>query len=99
MIQTLEDMFRGFRAYVMELQDCDVFTHYWSTLLPELELEYKTSVHASTNQTPAALEKVYDPRLPQDSLKKDLVDLHPTAGSFKGMLDKDRKHAIRCMDD
>ncbi|MBW0556057.1 hypothetical protein O181_095772 [Austropuccinia psidii MF-1] len=34
----------------------------------------------------------------QDSLGKDLVEIHPTAASFKGMLDRPRKHAVRCME-
>ncbi|PLW26335.1 hypothetical protein PCANC_22903 [Puccinia coronata f. sp. avenae] len=38
-------------------------------------------------------------RLPQDSLRKDLIDIHPTAASFKSMLDKAKNHAQRCMDD
>ncbi|MBW0515413.1 hypothetical protein O181_055128 [Austropuccinia psidii MF-1] len=59
----------------------------------------KTSIHASTNQTAAILEKGWKPRLPQDSLRKDLVEIHPTAASFKGMLDKAVKHAVRCMED
>ncbi|MBW0588605.1 hypothetical protein O181_128320 [Austropuccinia psidii MF-1] len=57
MIQTLEDMVRGFFAYVLELKDCDGFPHYWCTILPELEPAYKTSIHASTNQTAAIIEK------------------------------------------
>ncbi|MBW0553563.1 hypothetical protein O181_093278 [Austropuccinia psidii MF-1] len=56
-IQTLEDMVRRFCAYGLELKDCDGFTHYWCTLFPALELAYKTSIHASTNQTPAIPEK------------------------------------------
>ncbi|MBW0555680.1 hypothetical protein O181_095395 [Austropuccinia psidii MF-1] len=30
---------------------------------------------------------------------KDLVEIHPTDSSFKGMLDRARKHAVRCMED
>ncbi|MBW0465205.1 hypothetical protein O181_004920 [Austropuccinia psidii MF-1] len=99
MIQNLEDMVRGFCEYGLELRDCDGFTHDWCTLLPEIELTYKNSIHAITNQTPFILEKGFNPRLPQDSLRKDLVELHPTAASFKGMLDKARKNAVRCMED
>ncbi|MBW0542019.1 hypothetical protein O181_081734 [Austropuccinia psidii MF-1] len=44
---------------------------------------YKTSIHASTIQTPAIIEKGWNPKLPQDSLRKDFVELHPTAASFK----------------
>ncbi|MBW0567356.1 hypothetical protein O181_107071 [Austropuccinia psidii MF-1] len=57
MIQTLEDKVRRFCAYGLELKDGDGFTHDWCTMLPELQLAYKTSIHASTNQTPAILEK------------------------------------------
>ncbi|MBW0576214.1 hypothetical protein O181_115929 [Austropuccinia psidii MF-1] len=45
------------------------------------------------------LEKGFNPRLPYDTLKKDLVDIHPTASSFKLMLEKERHHANRCMKD
>ncbi|MBW0511494.1 hypothetical protein O181_051209 [Austropuccinia psidii MF-1] len=42
------------------------------------------------------LEKSWNPRVPYDTLKKDLVDIHPTASSFKSILDKERHHANRC---
>ncbi|MBW0557308.1 hypothetical protein O181_097023 [Austropuccinia psidii MF-1] len=99
MIQTLEDMVRRFCAYGLELKDCDRFTHDWCTLLPELELAYKTSIHASTNQTTAILEKGWNPKLPQDSLRKESVEIHPTAANFKGMLYKAGKHAVGLMED
>ncbi|MBW0522239.1 hypothetical protein O181_061954 [Austropuccinia psidii MF-1] len=38
------------------------------------------------------LEKGWNQRLPYDTLKKDLVDIHPTASSFKSMLDIARHH-------
>ncbi|MBW0561463.1 hypothetical protein O181_101178 [Austropuccinia psidii MF-1] len=57
MIQTLEDMVRRVCAYGLYLKDCDVFTHDLCTLLPALELAYKTSIHGSTNQTPAILKR------------------------------------------
>ncbi|MBW0541131.1 hypothetical protein O181_080846 [Austropuccinia psidii MF-1] len=98
-IQTLEDMVRRICAYGLEFKDCDGFTHDWCTLLPALELAYKTSIHSSTNQTPAILEKGWNPKLPLDSLRKDLVEIHPTASSFKGILDRARKHAVICMED
>ncbi|MBW0547249.1 hypothetical protein O181_086964 [Austropuccinia psidii MF-1] len=99
MIHTLEDVVRRFCAYGLEFKDCDGFTHDLYTLFPALELAYRTSIHASTNQTPAILEKGWNPKLPQDSLRKELIEIHPTAASFKGMLDKARKHAVRCMED
>ncbi|MBW0586638.1 hypothetical protein O181_126353, partial [Austropuccinia psidii MF-1] len=57
MIQTLEDMVRIFCACGLEFKDCDGYTHDWCTLFPALELAYKTSIHSSTNQTPAIIEK------------------------------------------
>ncbi|MBW0571239.1 hypothetical protein O181_110954 [Austropuccinia psidii MF-1] len=99
MIKTLEDVVRRICAYGLEFKECDGLTHDWCTLLPALELEYKESIHASPNQTHAILEKGWNPKIPQYSLRKDLVEIHPTAGSFIGMLEKAREHAIRCMED
>ncbi|MBW0502697.1 hypothetical protein O181_042412 [Austropuccinia psidii MF-1] len=39
------------------------------------------------------LEKGWNPRLPADTLRKDLINIHPTASSFKIMLDKVKHHA------
>ncbi|MBW0511710.1 hypothetical protein O181_051425 [Austropuccinia psidii MF-1] len=39
------------------------------------------------------LEKGWNPRLPADTLRKDLIDIHPIASSFKIMLDKVKNHA------
>ncbi|MBW0500839.1 hypothetical protein O181_040554 [Austropuccinia psidii MF-1] len=64
-----------------------------------LELAYKTSIHTSTNKTPAILEKGWNPKLPHDSLRNYFLGIHPTASSFKGILDKPRKHKIRCIED
>ncbi|MBW0504669.1 hypothetical protein O181_044384 [Austropuccinia psidii MF-1] len=97
MIQTLEDMIRRFFAYGLELKDYDGFTHDWCTLIPELELSYNTSIHASTGKTAAIVEKGLNPKLPVDTLKKDLIDLHPTALSFKLLLDKVRHHEKQSM--
>ncbi|MBW0580224.1 hypothetical protein O181_119939, partial [Austropuccinia psidii MF-1] len=93
MIQNLEDMIKRVCAYGLEFKDSDGFTHDWWNLIPALELAYKTSVHSSTGQTPAMLEKGWNPRLPADTLRKDLIDIHPTASSFKIMLDKVKHHA------
>ncbi|MBW0589774.1 hypothetical protein O181_129489 [Austropuccinia psidii MF-1] len=99
MIQTLEDMVRRFYSYGLELKDCDGFTHNWCTLLPELELAYKTSIHASKKQTLAILEKGWNPKLPQDSLQRNLVEIHCAASSFKAIIENARTHAVRCMED
>ncbi|MBW0564035.1 hypothetical protein O181_103750 [Austropuccinia psidii MF-1] len=92
-------MLRVFCAYGLELKSSDGFTHDWCTLIPELELAYKTSIHALTGKTSAMLEKGWNHNLPVDTLKKDLVDIHPTASSFKLLLDKVRNHANQSMND
>ncbi|MBW0584858.1 hypothetical protein O181_124573 [Austropuccinia psidii MF-1] len=96
MIQTLEDKIRRFCAYGLKFNDSDGSTHDWCKLIPALELAYKTSIHSSTGKTPAMLEKGWNPRLSYDTIKKDLVDINPTASSFKSNLDKARHHANRC---
>ncbi|MBW0491813.1 hypothetical protein O181_031528 [Austropuccinia psidii MF-1] len=99
MIQTLEDMVRRFCAYGLDFKDWDGFTHDWCTLLTALELASKTSIHSSNDQNLAFLEKGWNPRLTQDYLRKDLIELHPTASAIKGMLEKARKHSMRFMED
>ncbi|MBW0467946.1 hypothetical protein O181_007661 [Austropuccinia psidii MF-1] len=90
-------MIRRFCTYGLELKDSDGFTHNWCTLILALELAYKTSIHASTGTTPAMLEDGWNPKLPVDTLKKELVDIHPTASSFKSLVDKMRNHAKKSM--
>ncbi|MBW0529201.1 hypothetical protein O181_068916 [Austropuccinia psidii MF-1] len=99
MIQNLKDMIRRFCAYGLELKDSDGFTHDWCTPIPALELAYKTSVHYSTGQTPAMLEKGWNTRLQADTMRKDLMDIHPTASIFKILLDNVKKHAKQSMND
>ncbi|MBW0524532.1 hypothetical protein O181_064247 [Austropuccinia psidii MF-1] len=86
-IQNLEDMIRRFCAYGLELKDSHGFTHYWCTLIPALELAYKTSIHSSTGQTSDMLEKGCNPRLPADTLRHDLIGIHHKSSRFKIMLD------------
>ncbi|MBW0546972.1 hypothetical protein O181_086687 [Austropuccinia psidii MF-1] len=99
MIQNLEEIIRRFCAYGLEFKDSDGFTYYWFTLILALELAYKTSIHASTGKTPAMLEKGWNPKLPVNTLKKDLVDINPAASIFKLLLDKVRHHAKQSMND
>ncbi|MBW0479135.1 hypothetical protein O181_018850 [Austropuccinia psidii MF-1] len=93
MIKNLEDLIGRLCAYELKFTDSDGFTNYWCTLIPALELTYKTSVLFSTGQTPAMLEKRWNPRLPKDAMRKDLIYIHPTASSLKMMLDKVINHS------
>ncbi|MBW0520018.1 hypothetical protein O181_059733 [Austropuccinia psidii MF-1] len=45
------------------------------------------------------LEKGWNPRLPAETLRKDLVDIHPKAPSFKMILDKVKHHEKQSMND
>ncbi|MBW0509234.1 hypothetical protein O181_048949 [Austropuccinia psidii MF-1] len=90
MIHTLEDIIRRFCAYCLKSKDSDGFTHYWCTLIPELESAYKTSIHSSTGKTPEMLEKGLNPKLPVDTFEKYLVYIHPAASSSKLLLYKVR---------
>ncbi|MBW0551291.1 hypothetical protein O181_091006 [Austropuccinia psidii MF-1] len=45
------------------------------------------------------LEKGWNPRLPTDTLRKYLIEIHPTASNFNIMLDKVKHHAKQSMDD
>ncbi|MBW0494955.1 hypothetical protein O181_034670 [Austropuccinia psidii MF-1] len=99
MIQTLEDMITRFCAYGLIFKDSDGFTNDWCTLIPALRLSYNTSVYSSLGQMPSMLEKSCNPRLPADTLRKDLIYIPPTASSFKIMLDKVKDHAKQSMDD
>ncbi|MBW0540429.1 hypothetical protein O181_080144 [Austropuccinia psidii MF-1] len=65
-------------------------SHYFCTLIPELELAYKTFNHASTGKTPAMLEEGCKPKIPVDTLKKHLADIHSNSSRFKLLLDKVR---------
>ncbi|MBW0510468.1 hypothetical protein O181_050183 [Austropuccinia psidii MF-1] len=99
MIQTSEHMIRRFCAYGLEFKGSDGFTHDLCTLIPALDLEFKTSVYSSTGQTPAMLEKGSNPRLPADTLRKELIEIQPTASSLKIMLDNLKHHAKQSMND
>ncbi|MBW0536075.1 hypothetical protein O181_075790 [Austropuccinia psidii MF-1] len=99
MIQTLEDMIRRFCAYGLEFKDSYGFTHDWCTLIPALELAYNTSIHSSTGKTPEMLEKGCNSRLPYETLREKLLNIHPTDSGFKIMLDKARHHEKRCIQD
>ncbi|MBW0591873.1 hypothetical protein O181_131588 [Austropuccinia psidii MF-1] len=45
------------------------------------------------------LEKGWNPRLPADKLMKELTEIHPTASSFKKMIDKVKHHSKQSIND
>ncbi|MBW0474840.1 hypothetical protein O181_014555 [Austropuccinia psidii MF-1] len=88
-----------FCAYGLEFKDSDCVTHDWFTLAPELELAYRTSIHASTCKPAEMLEKGWNHKLPVNTLSKELVDIHPTTSGFKLLNDKVKQHVSKNMTD
>ncbi|MBW0581082.1 hypothetical protein O181_120797 [Austropuccinia psidii MF-1] len=82
MIQTMEGILKRFCAYGMEYKDHEGYSNDWVTLLPAVQLAYNTSQHSTTRKTTALVEKGWNPLLPVDHLKKNLLTIHPTAKDF-----------------
>ncbi|MBW0488170.1 hypothetical protein O181_027885 [Austropuccinia psidii MF-1] len=99
MIQTMEDIIRRFCAYGMEYRDHEGYSHYWVTLLPEVQLAYNTSQHSTTGKSPLLLEKGWNPLLPVDHLKKDLLTIHPTSKDFHEIRKTVCDTAAKCLPD
>ncbi|MBW0485407.1 hypothetical protein O181_025122 [Austropuccinia psidii MF-1] len=85
MIQKMEDIIRRFCAYGMEYKDHEGNTHDGVTLLPTIQLAYNTSQNSTTGKSPSLVEKGWNPLLPVDHLKKNLLAIHPTAKDFHEM--------------
>ncbi|MBW0468343.1 hypothetical protein O181_008058 [Austropuccinia psidii MF-1] len=85
MIQTMEDILRGFCSYGMECKDHEGYTHEWVTPLPAVQLAYNTSQHSTKGRTPALVQKGWNPLFPVDHLKRNLLTIHPTAKDFDEM--------------
>ncbi|MBW0526074.1 hypothetical protein O181_065789 [Austropuccinia psidii MF-1] len=73
----------------MEYKDHEGYTHDWVTLLPSVQLAYNTIQHSTTQKTPAVVEKGWNPLLPVDHLKNNLLNIHPTAKDFHDMWKRD----------
>ncbi|MBW0569651.1 hypothetical protein O181_109366 [Austropuccinia psidii MF-1] len=97
MIQKTEDIVRTFCAYGMEYKDHEGYTYDWVTLLPEIQPTYNTSQHSTTEKTPALVEKGWNPLLPVDHLKKNLLTIHPTAKELHEMWKRAWDTAAKCM--
>ncbi|MBW0549866.1 hypothetical protein O181_089581 [Austropuccinia psidii MF-1] len=97
MIQTMEDIPRRFCAYGMEYKYHEGYTHDWVTILPAVQLAYNKRKHSTTGKTPLLVEKGWNPLLPVDHLKKNLLTIHPTAKDFHDMWKKACDTAARCI--
>ncbi|MBW0507311.1 hypothetical protein O181_047026 [Austropuccinia psidii MF-1] len=93
----MEDIIRRFCAYGMEYEDHEGYTHDWLTLLPEVQLAYNTSQHSATGKSPSLVEKGWNPLLPVDNLKKNLLTIHHTAKDFHDMWKRECDTAAKCI--
>ncbi|MBW0480406.1 hypothetical protein O181_020121 [Austropuccinia psidii MF-1] len=85
MIQRMEDILKKFCAYGMEYKDHEGYTHDWGTFLPAVQLAYNTCQNSTTGNTPSLVEKGWNPLLPLDQLKHNLLTIHPTDKYFHEM--------------
>ncbi|MBW0468015.1 hypothetical protein O181_007730 [Austropuccinia psidii MF-1] len=97
MIHTIENIIRRFCAYGMEYKDHEGYTHDWVTLPPAVPLAYKTSQHSTTGKSPSLVEKGWNPLLPVDHLKKNLLTIHPTTKDFHDMWKRAFDTASKCI--
>ncbi|MBW0557793.1 hypothetical protein O181_097508 [Austropuccinia psidii MF-1] len=97
MIQKREDILRSFCAYGMEYKDFEGYTNDWVTLLPAVQLAYNTSLHSTTGRAPGLVEKGWNPLLPVDHLKKNLLTIYPTAKDFHDMWKRSCDTASKCI--
>ncbi|MBW0512534.1 hypothetical protein O181_052249 [Austropuccinia psidii MF-1] len=96
-IQTMEDIIRRFCAYGMEYKDHERYTHDWVTLLPEVQLSYNTSQHSTTGKSPSLVKRGWNPLLPVDPLKSNLLNIHTIAKDFHVMWKRTCDTAAKCI--
>ncbi|MBW0479208.1 hypothetical protein O181_018923 [Austropuccinia psidii MF-1] len=95
MIHNMEYIIRRFCAYGMEYKDHQGYTHDWVSLLTAVQLSYNKSQNYTTGKSPSLVEKGWNPLLPVDHLKKNLLTIQPTAKDFHDMWKGDCDTAAR----
>ncbi|MBW0496760.1 hypothetical protein O181_036475 [Austropuccinia psidii MF-1] len=85
MIQKMEDIIRRFSVYGMEYNKNQEYTHEWVTLLPAIQHAYNTIHKSTTGTLPSLVEKGYNPLMPVDHLKTNLLTIHPISKYFHDM--------------
>ncbi|MBW0464938.1 hypothetical protein O181_004653 [Austropuccinia psidii MF-1] len=96
-IQKMEEIIRRFCVYGMEYKGHEAYTHDWVTFLLEVQLAYNTSQHSTTRKSPSLVEKGWNPLLPVDNLRKNLLNIHPTANDFHDMWNMACDTASKCI--
>ncbi|MBW0478675.1 hypothetical protein O181_018390 [Austropuccinia psidii MF-1] len=62
-----------------------------------VQLAYNKSQHSTKGKTPAVVEKGWDPLLPVDHFKEDLLTIYSTAKDFHNMWEKACDIAAKCI--
>ncbi|MBW0481485.1 hypothetical protein O181_021200 [Austropuccinia psidii MF-1] len=97
MIQKMEDIIRRFYEYEMEYKDHEGYTHDWVKPLPEFQIVYSTSQNSTTGKSPSLVEKGWNPLFPVDHLRKNILNIHPTAKDFHDMWKRACDTAAKCI--
>ncbi|MBW0532842.1 hypothetical protein O181_072557 [Austropuccinia psidii MF-1] len=97
MIQTMGDIIRRFCAYGIEYKYHEGYTHTWLTLLPEVQLAYNTHQHSTIGKSPSLVKKGWNPLLPRDHLKKNLLTFHTTPKNFHALWKRACDKAFKCI--
>ncbi|MBW0546184.1 hypothetical protein O181_085899, partial [Austropuccinia psidii MF-1] len=65
--------------------------------VPAVQLAYNTSQNSTTRKSPSLVEKGWNPLLPVDHLKKNLLTIHPKAKDFHDIWKKACDTASKCI--
>ncbi|MBW0559464.1 hypothetical protein O181_099179 [Austropuccinia psidii MF-1] len=80
-------------------RDPKLTSEFWTNLYDILEvpLAYSKSQHSATGKPPALVEKGWNPLFPVDHLKKNLLNIRPTAKVFDEMWKRACDTATKCI--
>ncbi|MBW0491485.1 hypothetical protein O181_031200 [Austropuccinia psidii MF-1] len=84
-IHKMEEIIKTFCTYGMEYNNHEGYTHDCITIIPAIQLAYNTSQNSTTAKSPSMVKKGWNPLIPVDHVKKDLLTIHPTAKELYDM--------------
>ncbi|MBW0467649.1 hypothetical protein O181_007364 [Austropuccinia psidii MF-1] len=85
MLKTMEYIVKIFCTHGMRYKDHKWYTHDLVKLLLAIHLAYNTSQHSNTGKSTSLVEGRWNPLLPVDHLKKNLLIIYPTIKYFHDM--------------
>ncbi|MBW0533589.1 hypothetical protein O181_073304 [Austropuccinia psidii MF-1] len=93
----------GVPRIIISDRDPKFTLEFWTNLYDMLGTKlafstaYNTSQHSTTGKTPALVERGWNPLLPVDHLKKNLLTIHPKAKDFHEMWKRACDTAGKCI--